>query len=430
MADAGPSLLPGVIDVEYSRGHPLLFHFLGGVWVTVFGKSFVALHSYALTISISFLVLIWFQIRNLINIQSAFFFLLFSCLQLMFVAQSSMVLPEVMLAGFSLLAILFYLNKSFIGFAIACSLALLTKESGLVVYASVNLIAFVSLLKGSIDKKDWMLCLSPMLVFIAFFCFQYSVYNWFFFPEHTGMIKTDITQLFREFIGCLQIIFIEQNRSYLFLGLSPIIAYLFWKKNNLVSNKNSRDVVYHLGLFIFMYLVFSVFNFISARYLLSPILASILLFTFLSTPRKNSYGIYLLLFVLTIPFLTIVNRKYPYKDVNLSYLKYAEVHSEVIRKMESLDIYDKYIYSGFLSYHGLKEPYAGYRSSDIEFTKLNVYDEKPQKHYFLIDKIETSFKKNAFAKDSSALLVYRYEEDSLWYELYYFDLSQDSLKTN
>ena len=28
MAEIGPTLLPGVLDAELSRGHPLLFHFL------------------------------------------------------------------------------------------------------------------------------------------------------------------------------------------------------------------------------------------------------------------------------------------------------------------------------------------------------------------------------------------------------------------
>nr|HMU05546.1 hypothetical protein [Saprospiraceae bacterium] len=52
MMDSGPSLLPDAIPEFYSRGHPLLFYFLGGIWLKIFGTSFVAYHTFPLTISV------------------------------------------------------------------------------------------------------------------------------------------------------------------------------------------------------------------------------------------------------------------------------------------------------------------------------------------------------------------------------------------
>ena len=51
MAEIGPTLLPGVLDAELSRGHPLLFHFLGGVFINLFGDELTTFRLYALLIS-------------------------------------------------------------------------------------------------------------------------------------------------------------------------------------------------------------------------------------------------------------------------------------------------------------------------------------------------------------------------------------------
>ena len=55
----GPGLMPNAIDPELSRGHPLLFHALAATWMKIFGTSHVSLHSFALLISILFLIFIY-----------------------------------------------------------------------------------------------------------------------------------------------------------------------------------------------------------------------------------------------------------------------------------------------------------------------------------------------------------------------------------
>ena len=72
MHDNGPSMMPNIIPIEYSRGHPLLFHFLGGVWLKIFGTSLISFHSFALFISV--LVIIAFFVcaaRNVADIMDA-----------------------------------------------------------------------------------------------------------------------------------------------------------------------------------------------------------------------------------------------------------------------------------------------------------------------------------------------------------------------
>ena len=59
MAEIGPTLLPGVLDAELSRGHPLLFHFLGGIFINLFGDDLTTFRLYALLISGSTLLETW-----------------------------------------------------------------------------------------------------------------------------------------------------------------------------------------------------------------------------------------------------------------------------------------------------------------------------------------------------------------------------------
>src|SRR4051812_16040636 len=51
MSQQGLSMLPGAIPVEYSRGHPLFFHFLGSGWIKLFGDNNFSVHCFALLIS-------------------------------------------------------------------------------------------------------------------------------------------------------------------------------------------------------------------------------------------------------------------------------------------------------------------------------------------------------------------------------------------
>lgn len=64
MAETGPSLLPDAIPEYYSRGHPLLFYFLGSIWIKIFGSSYVAFHAYPLLISVICLLVTFFTVKE------------------------------------------------------------------------------------------------------------------------------------------------------------------------------------------------------------------------------------------------------------------------------------------------------------------------------------------------------------------------------
>ncbi|MFA4853543.1 MAG: hypothetical protein WC599_13585, partial [Bacteroidales bacterium] len=61
------SLLPDALPVYYSRGHPLFFHFMGALWLRIFGTSLVASHIYALFISIALLISVYIFCKQLFS---------------------------------------------------------------------------------------------------------------------------------------------------------------------------------------------------------------------------------------------------------------------------------------------------------------------------------------------------------------------------
>ena len=71
MHDNGPSMMPNIIPIEYSRGHPLLFHFLGGVWLKIFGTSLISFHSFALFISVLVIIAFFFFTTAFFNVKIA-----------------------------------------------------------------------------------------------------------------------------------------------------------------------------------------------------------------------------------------------------------------------------------------------------------------------------------------------------------------------
>ncbi len=194
MALTGPSLLPGSLTDYYSRGHPLLFHFLAALWIKCFGSSNIAVHSFPLFISIVFLIALFECSLRLFNRSVAILALLIVSTQVIFFAQASFVLPEVMLALFAFLSLYCYVTDRFVLTAVMLFGLFFTKESGLVYGAVIGIDAFVSLFRKGDFRKRWFRMASvllPAVLIGSFFVIQKVRLGWYLLPEHTGLIHID-----------------------------------------------------------------------------------------------------------------------------------------------------------------------------------------------------------------------------------------------
>ncbi|RYZ34690.1 MAG: hypothetical protein EOP49_34255, partial [Sphingobacteriales bacterium] len=219
----GPSLMPGAIESELSRGHPLLFHFLAASWMKVFGTSHTAMHSFSLVVAVLMLVLVWYIAQKLFNESVALFAMVMIACQQVFFVQSTFLLPEVLLALVAVAGIYLYIIQRFLLTAIALVLLLYTKESGVIVVFVLGVDAVLKLFfKGSLKAKAYRLIsvVVPVLLMALFFVLQRRIYGWYLFPVHVQLVSFDWDTFYNKFRAGIKFLFRDDYRKYFFLLLS------------------------------------------------------------------------------------------------------------------------------------------------------------------------------------------------------------------
>ncbi len=423
MADNGPSIFPGKVDLYLTRGHPLFFHFLGGCWLSIFGKSMISYHGFALFISVFSLSAMFLSIRQLWDDKIAFFSTTFTGVQLMFLAQSSMVLPEVLVMILCFLSIYYSVTSKWKSYIVIGSLLLLTKESGLVCIMACNLFFFFRVVFSKSSFLEFGKSLLPYLSLIIFFIVQKLEYGWFFYPEHVDMMNFSLDAVKSKLAIILDVMFVQQYRVY-FFGVVLVLTLLSFEQILRIKlYKSQRKFLVCSLIFILAYSLFSALNFITMRYILilfpfTFLFSSIAIVKSLEGIKFLSLGIY---FTVISMFIYFHDERFPAFDANLSYLEYCPTQLELVEYLEENNYYNEAIYTDFLNETALKEKYAGYRSSTEKFTTLNDYENQHKPHFKIINSIESAGQKEALANQSNATLIQHFGDEQIWFELYKID---------
>jgi len=183
----GVSLLPGAINVDLSRGHPLFFHALGAIWMHIFGTSNFSLHSFALFISLLLLVTVFEAGYRIFNHRVAAISLLLVATHVSFFAGSAFVLLEILVALLAFLSIYLYVKEQFLLATLALTALFLTKESGLIAGFVIGMDALIALFNTKTALKTRILKLMPVtiacIVIAAFFILHVHGID-YLFPLH------------------------------------------------------------------------------------------------------------------------------------------------------------------------------------------------------------------------------------------------------
>lgn len=233
MLQNGPSLSPDSIDPTLSRGHPILFHFLASAWMTVFGTSFTASHSFSVFVAVLAIIAVYKLGQQLHSKKIGFWAAVLFSVQPLFIAQAGFLLPEVLLTLFVVLSILFYLKRNIIAYAIAGTAMLLTKETGILAIATlclVELFEFIRERDFSMKRTvEFLATGSPVFFAFLFFLAQYFQFGWFMFPEHVSMFETD-PEIWSNKKGIVfNILFFDQKRQII-VGFALAAGALAWQK--------------------------------------------------------------------------------------------------------------------------------------------------------------------------------------------------------
>jgi len=449
MHDHGITLLPGSANAELTRGHPLFFYFLSASWMKLFGTSPAAAHILPLLISCLLIIVLFLFCRSYFNLATAMVAVSFLSLQAIFLAQSGLLLPEVLIALLVLTSVLAYFRQSRGLFLLAASLLVLTKESGMVValvflldawFIRPHFIAGEPLPFRSAKPshtginhqgyarpettrfyrhlfKTWHLFIPPA-VFLLFIILQKVRSGWYFYPEHMGMIDLSRAGMMEKGSAFLKGLFLRNGR-FLFLG-AAIGCFAMLRIRNCLSAKE-KHFLWFSGLLAVAYGIFCAINFFSQRYVMAllpvTLAAGSALITSCLSQKRIMYGTTIIIlmgfFILHARFLSRNE-----SDVSLGYKDTVLLHREVVHYAGQQDWNDKLVYSTFLMQYNLSDPRMGYLEAgqtplhevrNVEGLKYDLY---------LFCSNERDSLRERLASDGNFILLKRFERGKAWAEVY------------
>ncbi len=381
MYDTGITLLPGIIPPELSRGHPLVCTAFFATAYRLFGPHVWVGHLAALAVSIVLLVIVYRGGKKLTNHATAMLACLLLMLQPVFIAQSSMVLPEVLLALFSTAAIFAYIDNRFMVFAVSATLAIMTKETAIAIPVTIW---SIEILRWFLDRKAEAIkaalaAFVPVACWGAFLLLQKMAHGWYFFPLHTDYVSFSMDQIFSRWGYYVSFLLKGQGRFLWTVVLaSALFVYLFNRRHRLVDGiiEDVRMVLADkrpllvLWVFICWGLVVSMLNFHLGRYslFLLPSLCLLVAQSFFVIYEHLRIGFFkaiavAVLLIMPLPFYA--SKMFNF-DADMGFTNVVKVHTEAIEFLNRNYASGTVIMDSFPINSCMLESRAGYNSKEFQ----------------------------------------------------------------
>lgn len=364
MADHKLSLLPSAVPADISFGHPLLLMFINAFWVKVFGFSPFTFHALAIIITLltalgSYLLATEISKSYTTGILAFIVFLF----QPIVVAQSTQVLLEMLLTCTIVFALYFHIRGKFLYSVLCATLAVLTKETGLVLaiaLPSALVMRYLFVERSSLFLKAMILHLIPFLVFAAFLVIQKQTYGWYLNPNNLNATKIEfnsITQ--RAWDYSLKFVWLKQGRWFLSV-ISLVYLVVLIANRKLKSRLNATIAV--ILVFSFGFMIFSSIASCLHRYFL--VMMPIVSVTFAITlyrinEYKKNLGLLLLIIGLGLN-LYFLDDKTQNSEVNLSYRNQVEVNKQLFDYLNQPKFENKKVKLDFPIFEATKDYRYGY----------------------------------------------------------------------
>lgn len=373
----GIGVLPASLPPEISRGHPLLFSSIHALVIQVFGNKFFVSHFFALLVSSATVLSTYLLAQHsLPKVLAAAAASLLIC-QNIFIAQSTLVIPEMSIALISTLALWSYFKRHYLFTILVLCIGVWIKESVIIIAAFIGFIQVIELIHSGIylkKAKQLLLFTLPLIAFIGFLLIQKVQNGWYFFPYHTEIVQESA---FNGFWDKLErhytFIFYEQGRKYwLIASLIGLFTLPFIRRG--------KSLLTLIGFLIVNLLVFSL-AFYMDRYLLY--LYPVLVILVVHGLKVLSFGrdwISLLLIagMASLSLLELKNDTFRY-DVSVSYEDVIRVHEEAVSQLCELDESSIIVGSNFPIYMSLDDFQLGYLNKACH-TRIDLtpFDKEPR----------------------------------------------------
>lgn len=418
MAHNGPGLLPGTISLYAAKGHPLLFYFLSSTWLKLIANDSITLmRLFALLISLATLFVFHRFARRHTNGLVANAAVLLLTVQPLFLAQASLLLPEVLLFLLFILSFDSFLRGNYGWYALFGSLAMLTKETAAVfmlIFGVTFLVENFHARKEKTFLKNLLLITVPALVYLAFLLLHYLRFGVFFFSEHLDYISLEAPKVLYKFKSASSTLLLAHGRNLLFF--LAILALL-------LTRVRQKKIEYQRFLMISLVLIaatllFTILNFFTYRYVF-PLLGIFLLSCLVLIQQiKTKWLLGNLAFIICI--LSVSSYYSATKrgqwDADLGYTEYLMVHQQMVSYCEQQQWYDKEFGAGFNLVMAMRDPNTRYLSTGKHFS-MHHLPGLHQRNMILFD--STCFPHELPPGDKNKLtLVKRFQYKKHWGEIY------------
>jgi len=323
--------------LDSNRGHPLFLPFFIAFLFKIFGASQVIANSAILFFSLLVLYFTYLIGKELFNRPVGILASLLLMFTPIFFSYSAMLFLDMPLTALMVMSIYFSIKSKPILYIIFSSLAILTKELGVLVVFGVFL--------SKLIKKDKNLILYsfPLLIFFLSLLVNKLIYNQLFYPLNVSVIHIMPIRNLLNFLIILKTIFFDQYR-WLLTSLF-LISFLDIKKLKVI--KNLKKFIFYsiifLIIFIFLYNldlftkfflnyypnISIYFNIVKSFSLLFSLLFIIIILTykeiikFIIGLRYHELGITLLIIISFLTFIIPTATRYLLPSLPIVFLLYS-----------------------------------------------------------------------------------------------------------
>lgn len=419
------AFISGNRNPELTRGHPLLFYFLSVIWVKVFGTNTASVHLFPLLVSVALLAAVFMVAWDLFGKATAMASIVLLPLQSVFLAQSTQLLPEVMLALWTLLTVYAYFTKKWGPFAVFSVLLVMTKETGMVLIGALFVDKlgleklFVDSQKRSLHslfRELAILCI-PVVAFAIFIIWQKIRSGWFLYPEHLNLTTLDPDEIINRAGIYLSKLLLQHGRNSLFLLSLTAFAFLAMKRS---IGRQTAHVLLFTVMFILFYIVFSSVNFFTTRYLLSLLPVFILTCAWLIVTwlKQNLIRISAILALALIFTWYTFSGNRNEQDTSLAYRHTVLLQKQAVNFAEDMQWQQKSIYTTFLMQYYLSIPELGYLNNKAHpFMTIGNHPERAYDMYIFCSNESDPLYKSVQTR-SDLFLIKRFENKTAWVEIY------------
>jgi len=417
MAENGPSLLPASIELIDSKGHPLLFYFIISGWIKLFSTQIWWVRIMPLLISIVLSVAIYFVMLKQTSKPVANASVVIFSVQSLFLAQATLILPEVLLTLFLFISIHYFILKRWLLYAIFATLMVLTKETGLIFVIGFGLFYMIEN-RSNYASKQFLLPILflaiPVIVYSFHLLLTYKAHGTFFFTEHLNYLTVEKGKLFRVLKSSTGILFTRYGRNLISAVTVISLIIILFRKEKIFNGKILLLFITQIVLL----LIFTSVNFYTYRYMLPafPLFIGMSMILFHQAMKKHEYLYFALLSVMMVVPMYFSFTKSGTTDIDFGYATYLPLHKEMVEFCEKQDWDDKVFATEFNLVMAMRDPFTGYHTKKTGFKTQHLPLFENADVVILdstgeMDKLPDSQQENF-------QLIKRFERKNYWGEIY------------